>query len=65
MSDRIDRPALVAADLHARIRETAFALLLTSGSPVTPEALGSAAGISPAELPGLLDEPGRRRLDRP
>lgn len=57
MSDAIVvRPTLVAGELHARVRETAFALLLTSGRPVAPAAVGSAAGVPMAKLPALLDE---------
>ena len=57
MHDAIDgRPTLATADLHARVRETAFALLITSGRPVSPKAVGSAAGVPAAELPALLDE---------
>jgi hypothetical protein len=57
VSDAIDsRPTLLAADLHARVRETAFALLLTRRRPVTPDEIGQAAGVAPPFLAPLLDE---------
>jgi len=57
MSDDFDRqPTLVAADLHARVRETAFALLMTGHRPVPPDEVGAVAGIPRADLIPLLDE---------
>jgi hypothetical protein len=60
MPDLADgRPTLVAADLHARIRESAFALLLSSGRPVSPADIGTAAGVPSASITPLLDELAR------
>jgi hypothetical protein len=50
------RPVLPAADLHARIREAAFALLLTHRRPATVDDLASLIDIEPAVLRELLDE---------
>jgi hypothetical protein len=44
------RPDLPAADLHERIRETAFALLLIERRAIEPEEIASASG---APIPGL------------
>lgn len=50
------RPALPAADLHERLRETAFALLWTSGRPIPPGEIGTAAGVQADDIARLLDE---------
>jgi hypothetical protein len=50
------RPALPAADLHQLLRETAFALLLTSGRPIPAKEIGAAAGVGPDGIARLLDE---------
>jgi hypothetical protein len=52
------RPILAAADLHQRIRETAFALLLTGRRAVSPGEIAAAAGVAPGAIGGLLDELG-------
>lgn len=59
MSDHIDgRPILAAADLHQRIRETAFALILTGRRPVSADEIAAAAGVPPRAIGRLLDELG-------
>ena len=50
------RPALPASDLHERVRETAFALLLTGREPIDTSELGTATGASIATLEAILDE---------
>jgi hypothetical protein len=53
------RPTLLAADLHARVRETAFALLMTSGRPIAADVISAAAGVPPAGIAALLEELAR------
>jgi hypothetical protein len=50
------RPALPAADLHERVRETAFALLWASGRPIPPGEIGRAAGVHSDDIARSLDE---------
>jgi hypothetical protein len=50
------RPALPAADLHERLRETAFALLWASGRPIPQDEIGTAAGVQPDEIDRVLAE---------
>src|ERR687896_1989526 len=50
------RPALAAADLHARVREAAFALLLTERRPLAPDEVGRVVGMTGATMSPLLDE---------
>lgn len=57
MTDALDRrPSLPAADLNERIREAAFALLLTKRRPIEPAELAATTGASPARLPAMLDQ---------
>lgn len=57
MTDALDRrPGLPAADLHERIREAAFALLLTERSPIERGELATTTGASSAGLPAMLDQ---------
>jgi len=49
-------PVLPAAELHSRIREAAFALLLTHEQPVSADALATLTGVSATALNDLLDE---------
>ena len=56
MTSNDGRPDLPAADLHGRLREAAFALLLTSGRPIPPIEIGAAAGVGPEGIARLLDE---------
>lgn len=56
MTDAPDRrPELPAADLHERIREIAFALLLTERRPIAADEIATATGTGDASLPGMLD----------
>jgi hypothetical protein len=50
------RPTLAAADLHARIREAAFALLLAERRPLTPGDVGGLVGMTASAISPLLDE---------
>lgn len=50
------RPGLPAAELHERIREAAFALLLTERRAITAEAIAAATGAPPGALPAMLDQ---------
>lgn len=57
MTDALDRrPGLPAADLHERIREAAFALLLTERRPIDPDEIAASAGSPRAGLPTVLDQ---------
>ncbi len=57
MSGANDRqPTLAAADLHAQIRETAFALLLIDQRSVDPSAIGRLVGLTGSAIAPLLDE---------
>jgi hypothetical protein len=60
MTDSTDRRSgLPAADLHERIREAAFALLLTERKPVAAAEIASATGVSAGTLPAMLDQLAR------
>jgi Alkylmercury lyase len=54
MDDR--RPGLPAAELHERIREAAFALLLTQRRPIALDEIATATGAPRAALPAMLDQ---------
>lgn len=57
MTDALDRrPGLPAADLHERIREAAFALLLTERRPIDPDEIATPTGTPRAGLPTVLDQ---------
>lgn len=57
MSDARDRrPGLLDAELHERIRETAFALLLTKRRAIPPDEIAAATGAPAAALPEMLDQ---------
>lgn len=57
MNDALDhRPGLPAADLHERIREAAFALLLTKRRAITADEIAAATGAPTAGLLGMLDQ---------
>jgi Alkylmercury lyase len=59
------RPGLPASDLHKRIREAAFALLLTKRRPIAADEIAVASGVQEAVLPTLLNELARAGwLDR-
>ena len=56
MTDALDRrPGLPATDLHERIREVAFALLLTERRPVAPDEIAAATGTPSARLAPMLE----------
>jgi alkylmercury lyase len=48
-------PILPASDLHERVREAAFAMLLADGQPVAIERLATVSGIGDARLAPMLD----------
>jgi hypothetical protein len=50
------RPSLVADDLHARIREAAFALILTEHRPLAADDIGRLVGMTGSAISPLLDE---------
>ena len=50
------RPGLPASDLHERMREAAFALLLIRREPIATDDLALLTGTSAAGLAGMLDE---------
>ena len=57
MTDALDRrTGLPAADLHERIREAAFALILTERRPITADEIAKATGAPEGALPGMLDQ---------
>ncbi len=57
MADALDRPpGLPAADLHERIREAAFALVLTERRPIRADEIATAAGAPANTLPAMLDQ---------
>ena len=57
MTDALDRrPGLPAADLHERIREAAFALLLTERRPIAAEEIAARTGAPTPALPTVLDQ---------
>jgi hypothetical protein len=47
---------LAAVDLHAKVREAAFALLLTERRPLEPDDVGRLVGMTGSAVSGLLDE---------
>ncbi len=56
MIDALDRrPGLPAADLHERIREVAFALLLTERRPIAAGEMAAATGTPETNLSEMLD----------
>ena len=56
MTDPLDRrPSLPAADLHERIREAAFALLLAERRAIAPDEIAGATGAPARGLPAMLD----------
>ncbi len=60
MTDALDRrPDLPAADLHERIREAAFALVLTERRPIPVDEIARATGAPVDALPAMLDELAR------
>ncbi len=59
MTDAFDRrPDLPAADLHERIREAAFALLLTEQRAIAADEIAAATGAPTSALPAMLDQLG-------
>src|SRR5437667_4682969 len=66
MTDPLDRrPGLPAADLHERIREAAFAVLLAERRAITPDEIAAATGAPVSGLPAMLDQlAGAGWLDR-
>jgi len=57
MTDALDRrPGLPAADLHERIREAAFALLLSEHRAILPDEIARASGAPMSGLPAMLDQ---------
>ena len=64
MTDATDRrPGLPAADLHERIREVTFALLLTKHRAIAPDEIAAATGAPGHGLPAILDVPvGKGRV---
>lgn len=50
------RPDLPAADLHQRIRELTFALLLTKHRAIAPGEIAAAIGVPSDSLPTMLDQ---------
>ena len=57
MTDATDRrPGLPAADLHERIREVTFALLLTKHRAIAPDEIAAATGAPGHGLPAILDQ---------
>jgi DNA-binding IclR family transcriptional regulator len=50
------RPGLPATDLHERIREAAFALLMTERRPIAPDEIATATGARIASLSMMLDQ---------
>lgn len=57
MTDALDRRRdLAVAGLHERIREAAFALLLTEHRPIEPEELARPTGASTAGISAMLDQ---------
>lgn len=55
-NDMDRRPTLAASDLHERVREAAFALLLTEHRPVAHDELAALVGVPEAGLATMLDE---------
>lgn len=66
MTDALDRrPGLPAADLHERIREVAFALLLTERRPISAGEIAATTGTADPSLSEMLDRlAGAGWLDR-
>ena len=57
MTDAVDRrPGLPTTDLHERIREAAFALLLTEQRPIPAEEIARASGAPMDALLEMLDQ---------
>ena len=57
MTDALDRrPGLPAADLHERIREAAFALLLSERRAIAPDEIAGATGAPVSGLRAMLDQ---------
>jgi hypothetical protein len=57
MTDGLDRrPGLPAADLHERIREAAFALLLIERRAIHPDEIAAATGARADVLRAMLDQ---------
>jgi hypothetical protein len=57
MTEAMDgRPILVGADLHARIREVAFALILIEQRPLAPDEIGHLVGMTGSAISPFLDE---------
>lgn len=60
MTDALDRrPGLPAADLHERIREAAFALLLAERRAIAVDEIAAATGAPADALPAMLDQLAR------
>ena len=60
MTDAFDRrPGLPAADLHERIREAAFALLLAERRAIPVDEVAAATGAPADALPAMLDQLAR------
>lgn len=60
MTDPLDRrPGLPANDVYERIREAAFALLLTERRPLAADELSRTSGAPMTALPALLDQLAR------
>jgi hypothetical protein len=56
MTEAARAPVLPAADLHGRIREAGFALLLTNHRPVSADELATLTGVSATTLNDPLGE---------
>jgi hypothetical protein len=57
MTDALDRrPGLPAADVHERIREAAFALLLSERRPIAPDEVAAVTGAESTSLAAMLDQ---------
>ena len=57
MPDRsATRPKLASSDLHDRVREAAFALLLADRRPAASSAIAAMTGATDATLQAMLDE---------
>lgn len=59
MTDLVRRSGLPASDVHERIREAAFALLLIERRPITAEELAADTGAPAGALPAMLDQLAR------
>jgi hypothetical protein len=57
MTDALDRrPGLPTADVHERIREAAFALLLSERRPIAPDEVAAVTGAESTSLAAMLDQ---------